>query len=79
MGGMIRIAGEDWGTAMEVAEYLGHGVTPEDVIRWADGGALTASRPAGDSSLPIRYLAGQAAGLHRAALKLERADPVKAF
>lgn len=39
---MIDVAGERWGTAAEIAEHLGHGVTEAAVRAWARRDGLPA-------------------------------------
>jgi len=64
---MIEVAGEWWGTAREIAEHLGHGVT-EDVVRWwgrCDG--LAKVRMKDRRGRPeVRYMLGQAVRIERA-------------
>ena len=58
---MIEAAGEQWGTADEIAESIGNGLTPAAVRRWADRDGLASARGVGpDGRLRVRYLLAQA-------------------
>lgn len=58
---MIEVAGEWWGTAREVAEHIGHGLTEDAVRWWGRHDGLARVRMTDDSGKPqVRYLLGQA-------------------
>ncbi len=63
---MIEIAGETWGTAQEIADHIGGGLTAAAVRRWADRDGLAAARGHGSDGRPrTRYLLAQAAEIDR--------------
>lgn len=64
---MIRVAGEWWATAAEIAEHVGHGLTVAGVRRWADRDGLASVRYSNERGRPeVRYLLGQAVTIDRA-------------
>lgn len=66
---MIHVAGESWGTAAEVAEHIGQGVTAAAVRRWADpdrDGLASVRTQDGAGRPQVLYLLGQAVRIDRA-------------
>ncbi|MBG0560707.1 hypothetical protein [Actinoplanes aureus] len=64
---MIQVAGEWWGTAAEIADQIGHGVTAATVRRWAERDDLTAVRTVDRAGRrQVRYLLGEAVVIERA-------------
>lgn len=64
---MIEVAGEWWATAAEIADHIGHGVTPATVRSWAARDGLAAVRATDDVGRPqVRYPLGQAVSIDRA-------------
>jgi hypothetical protein len=58
---MIEVAGEWWGTAREVAEHIGQGLTADAVRWWGRCDGLAQVRMTDDNGRPqMRYLLGQA-------------------
>ncbi|BAL85479.1 hypothetical protein AMIS_2590 [Actinoplanes missouriensis 431] len=58
---MILVDGELWGTAREIADQLGHGVTIRAVRYWASDQGLRKARIADGHGRPqVRYPLGQA-------------------
>jgi hypothetical protein len=58
---MIQVAGEWWGTAREVAEHIGNGLTEDAVRWWGRNDGLAMARMADERGRPqVRYLLGQA-------------------
>ncbi len=63
---MIAVAGEWWGTAAQIAQHLGHGVTDDMVRRWAARDGLASVRLVDGIGRPqVRYLLGQAQSIDR--------------
>ena len=58
---MIVVAGEWWGTAQEVSDHIGHGVT-EDMVRWwgRNDGLARVRMVDGQGRPQVRYLVSQA-------------------
>ncbi|XVU25790.1 hypothetical protein ACQPZJ_01660 [Actinoplanes sp. CA-054009] len=64
---MIHVAGEDWGTAAEIAEHIGQGVTAAAVRRWAQRDGLASVRMQDAAGRPqVRYMVGQAVRIDKA-------------
>jgi hypothetical protein len=58
---MIQVAGECWATAAQIAEHIGHGLTPDAVRWWGRHDGLAKVRMIDDCGRPqVRYLLGQA-------------------
>lgn len=73
---MIRVEGEDWGTAAEIAAALGPDVRPATVRRWADRDGLPAVRAAGTDGRPtVRYPLDAAARIEAAKRRGGRGRP----
>ncbi len=63
---MIQVAGQWWGTAAEVAEQIGHGLTEDNVRRWAARHDLDSFRVKGtDGRRQVWYSLGQAVAIDR--------------
>lgn len=63
---MIRVNGEDWGTAAEVAAELGPDITEAMVRRWASRHGLRSALMVGDNGRrERRYVVDQAAEIER--------------
>jgi hypothetical protein len=70
---MIVVAGVRWGTAAEIANYLGHGVTPAAVRSWAARDGLPAARMADGNGRPqVRYPLPEAARIDAAKRHAQR-------
>ncbi len=66
VGAVIAVAGEWWGTAAQIAQHLGHGVTPDMVRKWAARRGLANARLTDDNGRPQRrYLLAQAQRIDR--------------
>lgn len=73
---MIQVAGEWWGTAAEIADQIGQGVTGATVRRWADRDGLTAVRSVNAAGrLQVRYPLGQAVVIDRVKRHAGRGRP----
>jgi len=73
---MIEVAGEWWGTAAQIAEHIGHGLTVAGVRRWAERDGLTSVRSTDAFGRPqVRYLLGQAVLIDRAKRQARRGRP----
>jgi hypothetical protein len=58
---MIEVAGEEWGTAREVADRIGQGVTEDAVRWWGRDKGLAKARTTDDEGKPqVRYMVSQA-------------------
>lgn len=58
---MIEVAGEWWGTAAEVADHIGQGLTPEAVRWWSRYNGLQRVRMTDANGRPeVRYPLGPA-------------------
>ncbi len=64
---LIDQHGIRWGTAAELAQHLGHGVTAAAIRNWARRDGLTSARMTDDDGRPqVRYPLDQAAAIDRA-------------
>lgn len=63
---MLRIKGQDWGTAAEIATALGPDVTPAMVRRWADRDGLVGVVMPGRGRGTVWYPLDRAAQIERA-------------
>ncbi|MDP9799362.1 hypothetical protein J2S43_007874 [Catenuloplanes nepalensis] len=64
---MIMVAGETWGTAAEIADHIGQGVTADTVRWWGRNDGLASVRMADEDGRPrVRYILGQAIRIDQA-------------
>jgi hypothetical protein len=70
---VITAAGEQWGTAAEIAAHLGHGVTAAAVRSWARRDGLPSARLRDASGRPqVRYPLPAAAAIDAAKRHAQR-------
>ncbi|MEU8821817.1 hypothetical protein [Actinoplanes sp. NPDC048796] len=73
---MMEVAGEHWGTAAEVAEHIGQGVTEDNVRRWAERyGLISVTMKDEKGRKQVRYLLGQAVRIDKAKRDEARGRP----
>ena len=70
---IVAEGGVRWGTAAEIAEHLGQGVTAAMIRRWADRDGLTSARIIGQHGRPeVRYPLLDAARIDTAKRRTKR-------
>jgi hypothetical protein len=73
---VIQVAGEAWGTAAEIAEHIGHGLTEDNVRRWATRYDLASVTMRDDRGCKqVCYMLGQAVRIDRAKRNEGRGRP----
>ncbi len=72
---MIEVAGEIWGTAAEIADQIGNGLTAAAVRRWADRDGLARHPGRQNGKFVIWHPLAQAQDIDRAKRHSNRGRP----
>ncbi len=72
---MIEVAGDYWGTAQEIADHIGGGLTAAAVRRWADRDGLTGHPGKRDGRTVVWFPLAQAQAIDKAKRHSKRGRP----